>query len=219
MAPFFEHLSTAGTIVTNICLGMGFGFVLEQAGFGNSNKLASQFYFNDQSVLKVMFTAIITAMVLLFWAVAVGILDFDKIGLNETYLWPQIIGGFLLGIGFIVGGYCPGTSVVSAATFKLDGLVFLLGCFFGILVFGQTFEWYARTWESGSFGRITLSQWLGVSDGVVVLGVVIMALGMFAGAEFLEHMLSQPKGQDGRQGEQEQQTASIGSTEVTHASA
>jgi hypothetical protein len=193
MAPFFDHLPTVGMALMNIGLGIGFGFVLEQAGFGNCNKLASQFYFNDQSVLKVMFTAIVTAMVLVFWATAVGIIDFDRIALNETFLWPQIIGGLLLGVGFIVGGYCPGTSVVSAATFKLDGLIFLVGCCFGIFVFGQTFAWYARFWESGSFGRFTLSQWLGWSDGVVVLLAVQMALGMFFGAEFLEKLLREPK--------------------------
>ena len=34
------------------------------SGFGNSRKLAAQFYFTDLTVLKVMFTAIVTAMVL-----------------------------------------------------------------------------------------------------------------------------------------------------------
>src|SRR5512146_1007862 len=134
MAPFFPELGIVGTALLNVGLGIGFGFVLEQAGFGNCNKLAAQFYLKDQSVLKVMFTAIITAMVLLFWSSALGILDFDQVALNETHLWPGIIGGLLLGVGFIIGGYCPGTSVVSAATLKLDGLVFLLGCMAGIFV-------------------------------------------------------------------------------------
>ena len=190
MAPFFPQLGTLGTALVNVALGIGFGFVLEQAGFGNCNKLAAQFYLKDQSVLKVMFTAIITAMVLLFWASALGIIDFGKIALNDTHWWPAIIGGLLLGVGFIVGGYCPGTSVVSAATLKLDGLVFLFGCLAGILVFGHTVQAYQLFWEeSGNAGRLTLPQWLGLGNGTVVLLAVLMALGMFAGAELLESIL------------------------------
>lgn len=190
MAPFLPELGTVGMALVNVGLGIGFGFVLEQAGFGNCNKLAAQFYLKDQSVLKVMFTAIITAMVLIFWFSALGILDFDQVALNETHLWPGIIGGLLLGVGFIIGGYCPGTSVVSAATLKLDGLIFLIGCLAGIFVFGHTVQWYQGFWEeAGHAGRLTLPQWLGLDDGTVVLLVVLMALGMFAGAEFLESLL------------------------------
>ena len=56
-------------------IGFAFGFTLEMSGFGNSRKLAAQFYFKEMTVLKVMFTAIIVAMVLLFGAVGLGILD------------------------------------------------------------------------------------------------------------------------------------------------
>ena len=34
-------------------IGFGFGFVLEISGFGNSKKLAAQFYFKEMTVLKV----------------------------------------------------------------------------------------------------------------------------------------------------------------------
>lgn len=194
MAPFFLTLSPTADALLNIALGFGFGFILEQAGFGNSNKLAAQFYLRDQSVLKVMFTGIITAMVLLFWSSAVGLLDFDKISLNDTHLWPGIIGGLLLGVGFIIGGYCPGTSVVSAATLKIDGMVFLVGCGAGILAFGYTLDYYQGFWEkAGYFGRLTIPQWLGIPDGLAVLGVVCMALCMFFGAEFIERWLARHK--------------------------
>ncbi len=61
-------------------IGFAFGFVLEMSGFGNSRKLAAQFYFKDLTVLKVMFTAVITAMTLLFLAVGLGILDYSQCG-------------------------------------------------------------------------------------------------------------------------------------------
>ena len=67
-------------------IGFAFGFTLEMSGFGDSRKLAAQFYFTELTVLKVMFTAIVTAMVLLFGAVGLGILDFSQVWVNPTYL-------------------------------------------------------------------------------------------------------------------------------------
>jgi hypothetical protein len=107
MAPYdlTKLIGNAGTILVYLAIGFGFGFALERAGFGNSRKLAAQFYLHDMTVLKVMFTAIIVAMVLVFWASALMWLDFDRIFVNPTYLWPGVIGGLLLGVGFIIGGY------------------------------------------------------------------------------------------------------------------
>jgi hypothetical protein len=98
-------LSSAVTITMYLAIGFGFGFALEKAGFGNSCKLAAQFYLHDMTVLKVMFTAIVVAMVLLFAASGLALVDFDRIYVNETYLWPALLGGLLLGVGFIIGGY------------------------------------------------------------------------------------------------------------------
>lgn len=170
-------------------IGFAFGFVLESSGFGNSLKLAAQFYFKDLTVLKVMFGAIVTSMVLLFTAVGLGILDFNQVWVNPTYLWSGILGGFIMGIGFIIGGFCPGTSVVSAATGKLDGLFFLLGGFFGAFLFGETEKYFSHWWNtSGFYGRLTLPEVFGLPTGVVVMLIVLMALFMFWGAEQLERI-------------------------------
>ena len=87
----------------------------------------NQFYFRDMAVLKVMFGAIITAMVLIFSATAIGLLDYRLIWVNPTYLLPGIVGGLIMGVGFILGGFCPGTSLVALATLKIDGVFFVLG--------------------------------------------------------------------------------------------
>lgn len=170
-------------------IGFGFGFVLEMSGFGNSKKLAAQFYFKDLTVLKVMFGAIVTAMVLLALASAVGILDFNLVYVPETYLWSGLLGGVIMGFGFIIGGFCPGTSVVSAATFKIDGLLFLLGALFGVFLFGETEIYFDQFWHSGYFGRLTLMDVFNLPTGVVVVLVVLMALFMFWGGEQLERII------------------------------
>jgi rhodanese-related sulfurtransferase len=192
MAPFPILLNSIigkfGAYLVYLLIGFAFGFVLEIAGFGNSKKLAAQFYFTEMTVLKVMFTAIIVGMVLIYGASALGLLDVNLIWINPTYLWPGIVGGLIMGVGFIVGGFCPGTSIVAAATAKIDGIFFLLGAFFGIFLFGETVELFDVFWNSAYMGRFTLDQWLGIPTGWVVLGVVFMALFMFWGSEQLERI-------------------------------
>jgi rhodanese-related sulfurtransferase len=168
-------------------IGFGFGYVLEISGFGNSKVLAAQFYFKNMTVLKVMFGAIVTAMVLLFLSSAIGILDFNLVYVPETHLWPGLLGGVIMGVGFIVGGFCPGTALVSASTFKVDGIVFSLGAAVGVWAFGETVQPMWNWWNnSGYYGRLTLMDVFHLPTGVVVLLVVLMALFMFWGSEKLE---------------------------------
>jgi len=177
---------TLASWLTPLAIGIGFGAVLEMSGFGDSRKLAAQFYLKDLTVLKVMFTAIIVAAVLLGLSSALGLIDFDHVWVNPTYLVPGIVGGLVMGVGFIVGGFCPGTSVVASATLKLDGLVFLGGVAAGVFAFGETAGFFDGFWRSTAMGRFTLPDLLGVDAGWVLVGVVAMALFMFALAEAAE---------------------------------
>ncbi|MCW5847959.1 MAG: YeeE/YedE family protein [Anaerolineae bacterium] len=190
MAPFplplAEIMGHWGQYIIYLVIGIAFGFALEMSGFANAPLLAAQFYFKNMTVLKVMFGAIVTAMVLVFLSAAVGLLDYNLVYVNETYLWPGIIGGLIMGVGFIIGGYCPGTSVVGAAVGKIDGILFVLGVLFGIFAFGETVGFYEAFWHSSYLGRFTIPEWLGLPYGVVVVLIVLMALFMFWGAEQLE---------------------------------
>jgi rhodanese-related sulfurtransferase len=193
--PLGELLGHYGAYGVYLLIGVGFGAVLESAGFGNSKKLAAQFYFKDLTVFKVMFTAIIVACTLVFLASAFGLLDYNLVWVPPTYLWPGIVGGLIMGLGFIVGGFCPGTSLVGMVTGKIDGLFFVLGGLFGIFLFGETVSSFEVFFDSSYLGRFTLPEWLGVDYGVVVLGVVLMALAMFWGAERVESAVGGPTAQ------------------------
>lgn len=186
MAPLHLTAGTLGYALTFGALGFGFGAALELGGFGDTRKLAGQFYLRDMTVLKVMFTAIIVAAVLIAGASALGLLDMSRVWVNPTYLWPGIVGGLVMGVGFIVGGFCPGTSIVAASTLKIDGMVFLLGALAGVYLFGETVSSFEPFFLSSYMGRFTLDQLLGVPMGVAVLLLVAMALAMFWGAELLE---------------------------------
>ncbi|MDZ7269545.1 MAG: YeeE/YedE family protein [candidate division KSB1 bacterium] len=181
-----DTFSEQTSFVIAFLLGILFGFTLERAGFGSSRKLAMQFYFRDMTVLKVMFTAIVVAMLGLLYLNWMEVLDLTQVSLNPTFLWPQIMGGAIMGIGFVIGGYCPGTSLVASATGKLDGMLYVAGALFGMLVYGLAYPAFQGFAESGSLGEVTLSDWLNLRPGVVAFLVVLMALGMFYGAEWLE---------------------------------
>jgi hypothetical protein len=188
MAPFDLSALGGGWLYYSIFLviGMGFGAVLEQAGFGDSRKLSGQFYLGDMTVLKVMFTGIIVAMVLIFGATSLELLDYAKVWVNPTYMWPGIVGGLIMGVGFIVGGFCPGTSLAGAATLKIDAIFFVAGGLFGVFLFGETVSSFSGFWLSSYMGRFTIPEWLGLPYGVVVVMIVFMALAMFYGAEISE---------------------------------
>lgn len=181
-----ELLGKSGMYLVFLGIGFLFGFVLESSGFNHSPTLAAQFYFKDLRVFKVFFTAIITAMVLIFGSAALGILDYNLIWVNETYLWSGIVGGLIMGVGFILGGFCPGTSIVALATLKIDGIFFVLGGFVGAFLFGETVGGFENFYNGSYFGRLTLMDTFGLPAGVLVVLVVLMALGMFIGGEKLE---------------------------------
>lgn len=182
LAPF----SLAAPVVA-LLFGFAFGFVLERSGFGDARRLAAQFYLTEMRVLKVMFTAIVTCLLLVTLASSVGLLDFAALQVNSTYLGTAVLGGLLLGAGFVIGGYCPGTSLVSAATGKVDGMVFVGGVLAGVFAFGETGGLYRAFYDNaGALGRVTLPEALGLPFGVVVALVVAMAALMFRGATVLE---------------------------------
>ncbi|MBM3124670.1 MAG: hypothetical protein FJZ87_06300, partial [Chloroflexi bacterium] len=114
----------------------------------------------------------------------------SQVWVNPTYLWSGLVGGLIMGVGFIVGGFCPTTSLASASTGKIDGMFFMFGGFFGAAIFAETEPFFTNWYNnSGYYGRVTLDQVFNLPIGVVVLIVVLMALFMFWGAEQLERIV------------------------------
>jgi hypothetical protein len=194
MAPFFKYgmFGEDANLVLAFLIGTGFGFALERAGFGSARKLVSQFYLNDLAVFKVMFTAIVTAMLGVTYLGWLGWLDLSLVYLVPTYLGPQIAGGLILGVGFVVGGYCPGTSVAATATGRVDGLIYLLGITAGIFAFAEAYPLLKGFYLSGAGVAMTLPATFGLPYGVVVFAVVLIAVGGFYGAGLLEKKFAAP---------------------------
>src|SRR3954453_13133278 len=85
-------------------IGIAFGWCLERAGLGSARKLMGQFQLTDLAVFKVMFSAIVTAMLGLFWVLWLGAIDVGRIYLPETFLVPQLVGGVIFGAGMALAG-------------------------------------------------------------------------------------------------------------------
>jgi len=188
-----DFISSNTNFFLAFLIGIGFGGVLESSGFSSSRKLAGVFYGYDTVVLKVFFTAALVAMVGLLFMSLFGWIDLDMVYINPTYMGSAIAGGIIMGAGFITGGFCPGTSFCAAAIGKIDALFFIGGIFLGIFIFAEAYPLLENFYKSGFQGYPTLPQRLGMKDGIVVLGIIIVALGMFWAGEWSEKKFPREK--------------------------
>ena len=177
---------TAAGLAAALAIGAAFGFALERAGLGSARKLVGQFYLRDLTVFRVMFSAIVTAALGVFWLSLLGLLDASQVFVPPTYLAPQAVGGLVFGVGMVVGGLCPGTSCVAAATGRKDGLAVIAGMLFGVLAFDEAFPLLRGFYESTPRGSFTLPMLLHLPSGVVIFALVAVALGAFAAADRIE---------------------------------
>jgi len=171
MLPLTSYIefSTAAELGIALLLGLGFGFCLERAGFGSARKLTAVFYLYDMAVVKVMFTAIVTTMAGLFLLASGGWMDLSELYLEPTSYAAQLLGGLVFGAGFIVGGYCPGTSLSAAATGRKDALVFMLGMLAGVAAYAEFTPGLEAWIKAGSRGELTLPSLTGIGMGWWVL--------------------------------------------------
>jgi uncharacterized membrane protein YedE/YeeE len=188
VAPLTEYgaLGERGSLVAALAIGVAFGWCLERAGLGSARKLVGQFYGTDLAVFKVMFSAIVTAMLGAFWLARLGVLDLGRVYVPETWLLPQLVGGLVFGAGFGVAGLCPGTSCVAAATGRVDGAAVMAGFFAGVLATGLALPGIQRFYDGTARGTLTLPSLLGAPQGAVVLAIVLVALAGFRGAGWIE---------------------------------
>lgn len=179
MGPLVPHIiGYEFNLVIAIIVGIGFGFTLEQAGFSSTKKLVGLFYGYDFTVLKVFFTAGVTAMIGVLFFGHVGILDLSMIYINPTFLYSALVGGAVMGAGFIIGGFCPGTSVCAAAIGKIDAMAFILGSFLGVLAFAQAYPSLEHLYLAEAWGPVLINEQLGMSK--ILFAVALTGIAFFA---------------------------------------
>ena len=173
-------------LVIAILLGVAFGFILEASGFSSSRNLAGVFYGYNFVVLRVFFTALIVAMVGLLYFDYVGWLNLSQIFILPTFLTPMIVGGVIMGVGFVLGGFCPGTSFTGIAIGKLDAVFFTIGLYLGIFGFSLAYPLFEDFFTSGDLGNVTLMEITGIPAPYFAVAFTVMALAAFWGTMFIE---------------------------------
>ncbi len=179
MGPLYpqELLNPEYNLLIGFLIGIGFGFILEATGFTNTRKLAGVFYGYDATVIKTFFTAALTALIGLFLMHHWGWIDIYKTFYPSTFWIPTLVGGAIMGLGFVIGGFCPGTSLSAASTGKWDAWAFLAGVMIGIYGFIFTYKtWWAGLRASGKLGKVNFPQWLGIKEGIFIFLFVVVAV-------------------------------------------
>jgi len=175
-----------------LLIGIGFGFSLEQAGFSSSRKLAGMFYGYDTTVIKVFFTAAIVALIGSQLLSFFGLLDLNLVFVNEFYVTASIVGGIIMGAGFIMGGFCPGTGLSALSIGKIDALVFFAGGLVGAFLFAETYPMIDNIANGSHKGPLKLNEVLGISEGLSIFLIIIVAVAMFWLAEKAEKTFARP---------------------------
>ncbi len=175
-----------------LIIGIGFGFSLEQAGFSSSRKLAGMFYGYDTTVIKVFFTAAIVALIGSQLLSFFGLLNLDMVFVNELYLGASIVGGIIMGAGFIMGGFCPGTGLSALSIGKIDAMVFFAGGLTGAFLFAESYP-LIENLATGSYkGPVKIHEAMGISQGLFIFMLIIVAVAMFWLAEKAEKKFARP---------------------------
>lgn len=168
-----------------LVIGIAFGYILESSGFSSSRKLAGVFYGYDFAVLKVFFTAALVSSIGILYMDYMGYLDLGALYVHPTYLKGALIGGGIMGLGFITGGFCPGTSICAAAIGKIDALVYVGGILIGIFLFSELFSRFEPLYDGGYMGYITIMDAFDISPYVFVFAFTLLAVLSFVIADIV----------------------------------
>jgi rhodanese-related sulfurtransferase/uncharacterized membrane protein YedE/YeeE len=185
-----DIISNNLNLIVALVIGILFGAILEQAGFSTSKKLVGLFYGYDFTVLRVFFTAGIVAMIGVMGLEHYGLIDMGLVYVNPTFLWSAIIGGLIMGLGFVVGGFCPGTSVCAAAIGKVDAMIFIAGAFIGVLVFAEGYPLFEGLFKSANWGNPRIFETMNMSQNIFAFILIVFALFAFWAASIVENKIN-----------------------------
>jgi len=191
MAPLVpEVIGNELNFIVALFIGVAFGFVLEQSVFSTSKKLVGLFYGYDFTVLRVFFTAGLVAMIGVIALNHWGFLDINLVYVNPTFLWSAVVGGLIMGLGFVVGGFCPGTSICAAAIGKIDAMIFVAGSFLGVLIFAEGYPLFEGLYKATNWGSPRIFETLGMSQSLFAFLLIVGAVGSFWGVLFIERKVN-----------------------------
>lgn len=121
-------------ILLALFLGTFFGFALHRVGASNPENILNMLRLRDLHLMKAILFAVGVASSLLFIGLAAGMINPSHLDIKASY-WGVIVGGLILGAGWAISGYCPGTGVVAAGDGRKDALFYIMGGLVGAFIY------------------------------------------------------------------------------------
>jgi len=170
------------TIFLAIVIGAAFGFVLDRTGATNPNKIVKMLNLTNMHLAKTILMAIGVGSVLMFAGQMTGFVDVGHMSVKTAYV-GVFFGGMIMGFGWAFSGFCPGTSVVGAASGRKDALFFIAGGLLGAAAYMISYGAIKGTFLMDEImgGKVTLGTVPGAKyDGITALqgDLVGIALGV-----------------------------------------
>lgn len=167
-------------ILLALVIGAGFGAMLDRIGATNPSVLTDMLTLRRLNLAKTILVAIGTGSILMFGGQMLGLVDVAHMSVKSAYV-GVLIGGLMLGVGWAISGFCPGTGVCAAATGRKDAVFFIGGGLLGAAAYMVTYPaWKASGLLEGILGgKVTLGSVPGSKfDGIFavsgdILGIVI----------------------------------------------
>lgn len=175
-------------ILLAILLGGFFGFALDRIGANNPNNIINMLRLTDLRLMRIILGAIGISSIVMFSALWIGIMDVGNLSIKEAYT-GVFVGGILLGVGFAISGYCPGTGLTAFAVGRKDALFFVLGGFLGAGLYMLSFEGlkegYSFLFDKISGGKVSLGHIEGSGYEAVFSGLNGHVIGIVLGLVFI----------------------------------
>jgi hypothetical protein len=168
-----------------LVIGAAFGAVLDKVGASNPNYIGKMLSLTNLHLAKTIMLAIGVGSILMFGGQILGLVDVAHMSVKALY--PGVfIGGILLGIGWAVSGYCPGTGLAAAASGRRDAWVYIAGGLAGAAAYMLTYPmWKGAGWLAGeklTVGAVPEAKYAALLPNFsgdvigIVLGLIFIAV-------------------------------------------
>ncbi len=162
------------TNVIGCGVGALFGAFLVLAGLADLDKIIGTLRLKDFHATRTIAVFLLVGMLGTWFLGLFGLANFD---VKPATVLTVLIGGALLGAGFGMSGYCPGTGLACAASGRLDALVSVVGMVLGALAFILAYPFAVPAMEKiGDYGKKTIPEITGTSPAVWVIPIVAIGL-------------------------------------------